>query len=197
MGCTQYLVMLATKPEYNKKVKLGFLLAPAAFMSHSPNIIFQISSLADDIEVLYQLFGLYEFLPHRNVERWLGKHICGSIILPLLSEAHPLLKTVCMNIGFSLLGFTPGQLNGTMVPSYLDHIPEGTSTRPFVHFAQLHKSGRFESYDYGPANFDHYGQKLPITYDLSKVTAPTAIFKGDADSLTALEDINRCPSCQT
>ena len=75
--------MLATKPEYNKKVvntimviqtilnivfwrhdyhinqsvshpqvKLGFLLAPAAFMSHSPNIIFQISSLADDIEVL-------------------------------------------------------------------------------------------------------------------------------------------------
>ena len=82
MGCTQYLVMLATKPEYNKKVvttiiviptifnivfcrhnyhnnrsvshpqvKLGFLLAPAAFMSHSPNIIFQISSLADDIEV--------------------------------------------------------------------------------------------------------------------------------------------------
>ena len=55
-----------------------------------------------------------------------------SIILPFLSEAHPLLKTVCMNInvmksanfpatqvcmniGFSLLGFTPGQLNGTMV----------------------------------------------------------------------------------
>ena len=155
-------------------------------MSHSPNIIFQISSLADDIEVgslsskstelfeiwflffstriqtlhaflevpilyqlfwlsskfshsqlnvqvLYQLFGLYEFLPHRNVERWLGKHICGrcntfkcemeqtiylkrfsvaqnvvsestfdiilplSILFPLLSEAHPLLKTVCMN----------------------------------------------------------------------------------------------------
>ena len=32
-------------------------------------------------------------------------------------------------------------------------------------------SGRFESYDYGPANFDHYGQKLPITYDLSKVLA--------------------------
>ena len=81
-----------------------------------------------------------------------------------------------MNIGFSLLGFTPGQLNGTMVgleqskllskihkstcvgpntkihkrrvptdsqiPSYLDHFPEGTSTRPFVHFAQLHKSGK-------------------------------------------------------
>ena len=32
-----------------------------------------------------------------------------------------------------------------------------------------YSSGRFESYDYGPANFDHYGQKLPIAYDLSKV----------------------------
>ena len=86
-----------------------------------------------NVQVLYQLFGLYEFLPHRNVERWLGKHICGrcntfkcemeqtiylkrfsvaqnmapestfdiilllSILFPLLSEAHPLLKTVCMN----------------------------------------------------------------------------------------------------
>ena len=26
----------------------------------------------------------------------------------------------------------------SQIPSYLDHIPEGTSTRPFVHFAQLH-----------------------------------------------------------
>ena len=30
----------------------------------------------------------------------------------------------------------------SQIPSYLDHIPEGTSTRPFVHFAQLHKSGK-------------------------------------------------------
>ena len=41
-----------------------------------------------------------------------------------------------MNIGFSILGFNPDQLNGTMIPTYLDHIPEGTSTRPFVHYAQ-------------------------------------------------------------
>ena len=31
------------------------------------------------------------------------------------SDDHPLLQTVCMNIGFLLLGFNPGQLNGTMV----------------------------------------------------------------------------------
>ena len=54
----------------------------------------------------------------------------------------------------------------------------------------------------------HYGQDSPITYDLSKVlfviscnviltngllqvTAPTAIFKGDADDLADVQDIDR------
>ena len=78
MGCTQYLIMLSAKPEYNEKVnfiiiiiiytniitaiiiiiviiqvKLGFLLAPPAYMSHAPSIIFQIASWANDIEVLF------------------------------------------------------------------------------------------------------------------------------------------------
>ena len=77
-------------------------------------------------------------------------------------------------------------------------MPEGTSTRPFVHYAQLYMSGeclaqnvhlmlnfvtfehnnsklktqfsgKFESYDYGSDNMAHYGQDSPITYDLSKV----------------------------
>jgi len=186
MGCTQYLIMLSAKPEYNEKVKLGFLLAPPAYMSHAPSIIFQIASWANDIEILYHLFGFYEFLPHLDVETWLGHLIC--------SDDHPLLQTVCMNIGFLLLGFNPGQLNGTMIPTYLDHIPEGTSTRPFVHYAQLYMSGKFESYDYGTDNMAHYGQDSPIKYDLSKVTAPTAIFKGDADDLADVEDINRLVS---
>ena len=28
---------------------------------------------------------------------------------------------------------------------------------------------KFESYDYGDQNMNHYGQETPITYDLSKV----------------------------
>ena len=65
---------------------------------------------------------------------------------------------------------------------------------------------KFESYDYGDQNMNHYGQETPITYDLSKVvvgceykhtlantqvTAPTAIFKGDADDLADVADIDR------
>jgi len=183
MGCTQYLVMLSALPEYNEKIRLGSLLAPPAYMSHAPNFIFQIATLADDIQILYHLFGFAEFLPHYDFITWFGHLVC--------SDDHPYLQTVCMNFGFAFLGFNPGQLNGTMIPTYLDHIPEGTSTRPFVHYAQLYVSGNFEAYDYGElGNWQHYGQATPLDYDLKKVTAPTAIFKADADDLADLVDID-------
>ena len=183
MGCTQYLVMLSSLPEYNDKIRLGSLLAPPAYMSHAPNFIFQIATIADDISILYHLFGFAEFLPHYDFITWFGHLVC--------SDDHPMLQTVCMNFGFAFLGFNPGQLNGTMIPTYLDHLPEGTSTRPFVHYAQLYVSGNFESYDYGElGNWQHYGQATPLDYDLKKVTAPTAIFKADADDLADLIDID-------
>jgi len=186
MGCTQYLIMLASLPEYNDKIKLGVLLAPPAYMSHSVNIIFQLAAYANDIEILYHLFGYYVFFPHTEVISWFAHLYC--------SDDHPDLQTVCMNIAFNILGFTPEQLNGTMIPTYLDHVPAGTSTRPFVHYAQLYISDKFESFDFGEDNFAHYGQDTPVTYDLSKVTAATAVFKGDGDSLTAVEDIDRLVS---
>jgi len=184
MGCTQYLVLLAMRPEYNQKIRLGTLLAPPAFMEHGTNPIFTLSKWAGDINILYHLFGLYEFLPHSEVISYLGHLFC--------SDEHPLDQYLCYNIGFILLGFTKGQLNATMIPTYLDHIPEGTSTRPFTHYAQLHLSTKFEAYDFGEeGNMEHYDQPHQPTYDLSNVVAPTAIFKGDNDDLVNLEDINK------
>ena len=64
------------------------------------------------------------------------------------------------------------QLNSTMIPTYMDHIPEGTSTRPFVHYAQLHLSKRFEAYDFGETeNFYRYNTTYPPQYDLGKVNS--------------------------
>jgi hypothetical protein len=36
----------------------------------------------------------------------------------------------------------------TMIPVYLDHIPAGTSTRPLIHYAQLHKINDFVKFDF-------------------------------------------------
>merc|ERR1719239_413468 len=163
MGTTQYFVMLSSRPEYNEKIRVSALMAPPAFMSHATSPIFLLSSMGNNIQILYHLFGLYEFLPHMDVISWIAHAFCG--------DDHPLTGMLCENIGFSLLGFNPDQLNSTMIPTYLDNIPEGTSTRPFVHYAQLHLNGRFEAYDFGETeNVLRYNQTTPPQYDLSKVT---------------------------
>ena len=58
-----------------------------------------------------------------------------------------------------------------MIPTYLDHIPQSSSTRTFAHYAQLYLSKGFEGYDFGETeNIIHYGQPTPPVYDLNKVT---------------------------
>jgi len=187
MGCTQYLVMLSQRPQYNKKIRLGALLAPPAFMTHANSPLFLVARLAGDIQYLYHLLGHYEFLPHTEVVSWFGRMFC--------SELHLHYQEICDNIGMVMLGFNPDQLNETMIPTYMDHFPEGTSTRTFAHYVQLYFSGRFEGYDFGKnGNLKHYGSESPPSYDLTKVEAPTAIFKADADTLSSLPDIDHLVS---
>ena len=78
-----------------------------------------------------------------------------------------------------------------MIPVYLDHIPAGTSTRPLIHYAQLHKTDRFVKFDFGSEeeNQLHYGSPVPPDYDLSRVTAPLALFSGERDNLATPQDV--------
>jgi len=192
MGCTEYLVTLTLRPEYNEKIISSFLLAPAAYMDNAYDPILAISAWADDIEIIYNLFGFYEFLPHMEILTWLGHHFC--------SDAHPIYQELCTNAAFLFFGFNPDLLNSTMIPVYLDHIPEGTSTRSHVHYAQEYLSGKFEAYDFGPeGNEAHYGSSTAPDYDLTKVTVPTALMKADLDDLADIVDVDRLcqelPNC--
>ena len=50
------------------------------------------------------------------------------------------------------------------IPTYLDHIPEGTSTRPFVHYAQLYMSGEYD--------YRIFGQQIDIDVHLPIMIIP-------------------------
>ena len=70
-----------------------------------------------------------------------------------------------------------------MIPTYLDHIPQSSSTRTFAHYAQLYLSKGFEGYDFGETeNIIHYGQPTPPVYDLNKVTYFMYIFMRNFNS---------------
>ena len=59
-----------------------------------------------------------------------------------------------------------------MIPIYLDQVPAGSSTRPFVHYAQLNQLERqFRMFDFGSEelNIENYGQPVPPNHDLKNV----------------------------
>jgi pimeloyl-ACP methyl ester carboxylesterase len=73
-----------------------------------------------------------------------------------------------------------------MLPIYLDQVPDGSSTRPLVQYAQLHLlKDEFRKYDFGSdeKNIARYGTPIPPEYDLNNVQVPVALFVGDKDDL--------------
>merc|ERR1711915_964841 len=108
--------MMSLKPEYNNKVRLAILLAPAAYMSHATHQVFEIADLANGIELFTHLLGHYEFLPHNYLSTWLAHSLCNE-------EEDQVAAAICINIGFLILGINEGQLNRTMIPTYLSHLP--------------------------------------------------------------------------
>lgn len=51
MGTTQYFVLLSEMPEYNAKIKAGFLMGPAAFMANATSPLFEEAEIADDLQM--------------------------------------------------------------------------------------------------------------------------------------------------
>lgn len=75
-----------------------------------------------------------------------------------------------------------------MLPVILGHTPAGASTHTLIHFAQGVNSHKFRPFDYGKKeNLKIYGVPEPPPYDLSKVSAPVALYWSDNDWLAAKE----------
>ena len=84
-----------------------------------------------------------------------------------------------------------------MIPVYLDHFPSGMSTRPLVHYGQLHlNNDAFELFDFGSSeeNLEHYGSETPRQYNLENIVAPTALFIGESDDLATVQGCQKLAS---
>lgn len=68
----------------------------------------------------------------------------------------------------------------------MGHSPAGSSSGDLLHYSQGVNSGLFRKYNYGRAeNLLRYGQETPPEYDISKITAPVALYWGQNDWLAA------------
>ena len=84
---------------------------------------------AESIKYLFNSLGIHEFLPNfLEVKSWAAHTICK--LTHVNSE-------ICRNLFSLFVGMDANNLNLTMVPTYMSHMPSGSSVSQFVHYAQL------------------------------------------------------------
>jgi len=183
-GTTAFFVMCSERPEYNDKIILMNAFAPVAFVSNLKSPIIRVfTPFLNSLERLESLLGLYEFLPSNELIALGGQVACRE-------EA--VTQSICENILFLIAGYKSDQLNQTMLPIVLGHIPAGASTNQMIHYGQGVRSGEFRQYDHGfIGNFRKYGQRTPPNYVLKSVTAKIAIHFASDDWLSVPQDVER------
>ena len=121
-----------------------------------------------------------------------------------------LLEDVCQNVVFLLCGYDEEQMDPEMLPTIAQHIPAGTSAFVIVHYGQEYNngiaflyfslisseifssSGQFIGFDWGSAELNqlHHGADQPPVYDPSMINTKVALFYGNNDWLSAVEDVD-------
>jgi len=168
----------SSQPQTAAKVSIFIAMAPVAYVNHQTSIL--LTALSDlDTVLIFELFGIEDFLPSNEWLKIIGGILCLDIPM------------ACSDFLFLLCGWDTTNLNSTRIPYYLDYTPAGTSVRNMAHWSQMVNSGKFQMYDYGRAgNIEHYNQATPPQYYLSNlVNPPVALFTGTNDDLADPQDV--------
>lgn len=173
-GTTMLFVTLSMKPEYNEKINVAVLLGPAAGVKY----------FSSPLRYTLALQYYYNLCP---TCRYSPDPILTTIVIRgcAFTAAAELCKLAIILLG----GFDNMNLiDVSRLPVYISHYPDVTSNMNVLHTFQL--TNGFQMYDYGKErNLVKYAQPVPPHYNLSKVTAPLAIFWSEGDAFTTTLDI--------
>jgi lysosomal acid lipase/cholesteryl ester hydrolase len=180
-GTTTFYVMTSMHPEYNAKVKAHFSLAPVAFMNHMTSPLMHILAFwSGPIDLLAQLIGINEFLPNNEFMAMVGDVLCAD---------DDITQFLCTNALFAICGFSPNEMNATILPVLTGHTPAGASVNQLMHYAQEINSGTFRQFDFGLENLDKYGSLTPPPYDLDLITTPIYLLYSHNDWMAGEVDV--------
>ena len=62
LGTTQYFILLSERPEYNKKIKAGFMIGPTAVGKNAANVFVTLAPLAPGLMRLSETLGKPGFI---------------------------------------------------------------------------------------------------------------------------------------
>lgn len=173
-GTTIFLSLVTSRPEYNDKIKLASLLAPAALMGNRTDFLGVICKYIDRIDNIIQKYKWYEFPLVEQIRTW-GPSFCTD----------PQNANLCESIYALKIGSEEdAEFNKDFIPMVLTNSPSNSATKQYIHYGQNIKNGGFAHFDYGSeGNLLAYGVEIPPEYDLTKVTAPVAVYYARNDQL--------------
>uniref|UniRef100_A0A182JAQ3 Uncharacterized protein n=1 Tax=Anopheles atroparvus TaxID=41427 RepID=A0A182JAQ3_ANOAO len=182
-GTTVFFVMASSRPEYNDKIAHMYALSPAVFVKHMRSPLSRwLVQHANLLQDLFDTFGIHRFLPHSDGQLKISQMLCP------LAET----ENLCMQIVSLTVGPNPKMVDMVAMQVLTGHDPAGASVKQLMHFAQLHRSGKFRQYDYGRRNnTERYSHWKPPAYNLSAITAPVTIFYARNDWLIDPRDALR------
>ncbi|XP_032520699.2 lipase 1-like [Danaus plexippus] len=186
-GTTSFWVMTSLKPEYNKKILSMQAMAPVAYMANNNIGLFKaLAPYSQQFNDLLSLIGINEMFPRSEIITAIGQLFC--------SDGKPT-QFLCAEFLYVIAGKNPEQLNMTMLPVLLGHLPGGAATRQLTHYLQLIHGKEFTRYDHGViGNLVEYGSMTPPRYDLSRIDAPVFLHYSQADPLAEVPDVERLHS---
>lgn len=181
-GGTVLMMLLTTQPKYNSKIKTAILLAPVAFMNNIPCPICRDYVFKTTISIFKGLLNVNEILPKSDFQ-FFRSHCRPDDKMLFVYRA--------CQLSIRLIAGPGENSNLNLLPKITKTFPAGASARQFIHFSQLIKSGRFQSFDYGEDNKRKYGRITPPEYNISRINVPFALFYGSQDYILAVEDAEK------
>ncbi|CAK1548174.1 unnamed protein product [Leptosia nina] len=180
-GTTDFYVMGALRPEYNKKIHLSVSLAPIAYMKHMKSLLLLIIAQQTDL--------LKDTLDEIGFAEIFGKHQLIHSIVEKVCQIAP--EPICGTALSITTGYKHESISSKTLSVAFGHLLAGISSKTLAHFGQLIVSQKFQRYDEGKeGNKVRYGGVKPPEYNLTLVTSPLLLVCGKNDWVSSLEDVN-------
>ncbi|XP_022649991.1 gastric triacylglycerol lipase-like isoform X3 [Varroa destructor] len=197
-GTTVTFAMLASKPEYNKKIRLFTALAPVVYPDLSPAWSI-LQSIMHELKGVMDCIG---YSRNRIFDSSKVNDLSFGLMNPLVcSIGGGVLCSAMLNVGMNpklLRNVEHPRLNSSRARVYAVNTPAGSTVQDFVHFFQVIQTEKFAKFDYDdkPAcypvdktNQIVYGQSTPPEYKLENINVPLVVFHSKDDTFAGPDGV--------
>lgn len=178
-GTSQFFVAMTdatTKAYVDQSVNLFVALSPVTFMKYQTSGLLKIATDLRIGAAVEKAFP-YGFLDVKSLD------VAANTLCKLTAGV------VC-EITVDLICGTSHLDTAGAITNLTAHFPAGTSVKSLNHYEQLILGNDFCDYDFGKdGNMEQYGQATPPSFDVSKISVPTALFVGGQDTMADHKDV--------